>query len=73
MVVPLDPFNSKIDLILDMHILGIHFIPHSNVRVFKWMNSLTEILAMATQNNCSISIVSAWISNPFFDTSVRDQ
>ena len=28
---------------------------------------------MATQNDCSISIVSAWISDPLFDTPVCDQ
>ena len=37
------------------------------------MNSVAEILAMATQNDCSIYIVSAWISDAFFDTSVREQ
>ena len=73
MVVPLASFNSKIDLIQDMHILDIHFIPHSNGSVFEWMNSLAEILAMATQNDFGISIFSTWISGPFFDTSFRDQ
>ena len=73
MVVPLASLNSKIDLIRDMHILDIHFIPHSNGSVFKWMNSLAEILSMATKNYCRIYIISAWISDPFFNTSVCDQ
>ena len=37
------------------------------------MNSLTEMLAMDTKNDCSISIVSTWISDPLFNTSVLDQ
>ena len=73
MVVPLSSFNIKIDINLDTHILDIHFIPHSNSSVFEWINSLAEILSMATQNNCSISIVSAWISDTLFDTSFRNQ
>ena len=73
MVFPLASFNIRLDLIRDTHILDIHFISHSNGSVFECMDSLTEIIAMATQNDCSILIVSAWISDPFFDTSVRDQ
>ena len=73
MVVPLASFNSKIDIIRDMHILDINFIPHSNDSVFGWMNSLAEFLVMATQKYCSISIVIASISDLFFNNSVRDQ
>ena len=73
MVTPLASFNRKIYLIRDTHIFDINFIPHSNDSVFKWMNSLTEILAMATQNDFSIYIVRVCISDTFFDTSVRDQ
>ena len=51
MFVPLASFNIKIYLILYSHILEINFIPHSNGSAFKWMNSLTEILAMDTQND----------------------
>ena len=54
-----------------MHILGIHFIPHSNGSAFEFMNSLVEILVMDTQNDCIISIVSAWIYDTFCNTSVR--
>ena len=73
MVIPLSCFNSNIDLIQDTHIIDIHFIPHSNDRVFNWMKILTEILAMATQNNGSISVISTRTSDPLFDTSVCDQ
>ena len=73
MAVPLSSFNSNIYLIIDTHIFDIHFIPHSIGSVFKWMDSLAEILAMTTQKYCSISIVSTWISDSFFGTSVRDQ
>ena len=73
MVIPLVYFNNRIDLIQYTHILDIYFIPHSNGSVFKWMKIFLEILAMTTQKNCSISNVNAWISDPLFKTSVRDQ
>ena len=73
MIILLASLNSNIYLIKDTHIIDIHSIPQSNDSVFEWMNSLVEIIAMDTQNNCSISNVSTWISDPFFDTSVRYQ
>ena len=68
MVVPLVSLNSNIDLIRDTQILDIYFIPNSNGSVFEWMNSLTEILEMAPQNDCNISIVNAFIYDTLFDT-----
>ena len=73
MVVPLASSNSMIDLIRDTHILDIHFIPHSNDSVFEWIKNLAEIIAMPTQNYYNISIVSAWISDPLYDTTVCEQ
>ena len=72
MIILLASFNSNIYLIQDTHIIDIHSIPHSNGSVFEWVDSLVEMMETATQNNCRISNVSAWISDPFFDTSVRD-